>query len=149
MPPYILERLVLAALGEGTEGRMVHAVGVDATVVGHRVVLDGAHEAENVQQLIAVVDLVQLFADADTDQVGRSRHLVELADHELTEVLGFSKTAVRGVADCLDEGNLIDADLVVGDITLEMNDLTILCLDVEQKHGSPYGVLFVCTKKKL
>lgn len=88
MPPYILERLVLAAFGERTEGRMVVALGVDVTVVGHRVVLDSADEAQDVQQLVAVVDRVQLVTHLVTDCVGRCVQSVELADHQIAEVLG-------------------------------------------------------------
>ena len=137
MLPYILERLVLAVLGEGPEGRMVVAVGVDVTVVGHRVVLDSADEAQDVQELVAVVDRVQLVTHLVTDRVGRCVQSVELADHEVTEVLGVRESAVHDITDGLDHSQLVGGHLVVGDITLEANDFVVLGLDVEQEHDFP------------
>lgn len=143
MPPYILERLVLAVLGEGTEGWMVVSVGVDVTVVGHRMVLDGAHEAQDVQQLVAVVDRVELVTDLVADCVGRRVQSVELADHQIAEVLGVCQSAVQAVTNGLDHAQLVGGHLVVGDVPLETNDLVILGLDVEQEHDSPCVLVVV------
>lgn len=98
---------------------------------------DSAHETQDVQQVFAVVDRVQLVTHLVTDRVGRRVQSVELADHQIAEVLGVRQSAVQAVTNGLDHAQLVGRHLVVDDAPLETNDFVVLGLNVEEEHDSP------------
>lgn len=115
--------------------RRVVAVVVEGAHLG--VIDRGVSEPQDVEQIVLVVDVVQQVDDLAAHGVSAGLQCVHLVEHEVAEVLGVLETTSEGLADELDEHDLVLRLNDIGvDIAVETNG-RLAAGQIEHEHGSP------------
>ena len=107
-----------------------------------RLVVLRADVAQNVQQDIGVLNVVQVGGDVATNRFGRHTDFIQHLDECVDTVLRLEQTSVHRVADHLDHREPVDTDLVGHGVTLDGHTETFVVGDGEQVHYTLLKVFF-------